>query len=240
MDNTFDKLFYNRGELLGGTDESGVIDIAGPLVAACVILPKIDIHRTDLRIFEVSDSKATPEKYRKQHAERVWQVALAIGIGEVTPNEVDYLGKREASSLSMLRAVVACQTLETKKPMVPNFLIVDGNRRIDTNITQEAIIKADVKSLTTACASIVAKVYRDDIMVKLHNRFPYYNWLSNKGAPCEDQYIGLDRFGAIPGIHRTRCWPFIHNPKSEKSAIFLERRRLWKRQTKLRLSKELI
>ena len=239
MDNTYDKLYYGRGDFIGGVDESGVIDIAGPLVAACVILPKIDIHKTDLRIFEVSDSKATPEKYRKQHAERVWQIATAIGVGEVSPNEIDYLGKRTASKLAMCRAVAACQTLETKKNITPDLLIIDGNQRIDCDIPQEVVVKADTKSLAVACSSIVAKVYRDNIMVQLHYRFPYYNWISNKGFPCEDQYMGLDKVGVIAGVHRTRCWPFIHSPKSEKSATFLERRRLWKRQTELRLTREL-
>jgi len=84
MDNTFDKLYYDQGELIAGVDESGVSDIAGPLVAACVVLPKIDPRKDDLAIFEVQDSKVVPEKHRKRLAEIVYNMAIGIGIGIVS------------------------------------------------------------------------------------------------------------------------------------------------------------
>lgn len=239
MDNTFDKMFYERGDLIGGVDESGIRDLAGPIVASCVVLPKIDLHKIDLRIFEICDSKVTPEKFRKRDAERVWQIATAIGVGEAAPHEIDYLGKTRAAQLARNRSIAACQTLETKKTVIPDFILVDGTKLLDTDIPQIGVKQGDSKSLVVACASIVAKVYRDNIMAKLHERFPYYNWISNKGNASEHHYKALDEYGIIPGVHRINCWPFSGTINSKKSVGIWEKRKLWKEQTNLRLTKEL-
>lgn len=240
MDSTHDKMFYDQGELLGGIDEAGVSDIAGPLVAACVILPKIDLHEHDLRIFEVNDSKQIPEKYRKQHAEVVWQVATAIGIGEVQPFEIDYLGKYGAMRLAMMRAIAACKRTTNKKLVKPDFLLIDGELGIPTSIPHKLIHQADTKSLCVAAASIVAKVYRDEIMIKLHDQFPYYGWDSNKGYPCEDHFSGLDTHGVQLGVHRTKCWPFVQNHRDSKDRVlFKDRRNAWRRITEDRISASL-
>lgn len=240
MDATYDKMFYGKGELLGGIDEAGVSDIAGPLVAACVVLPRIDLHKDDLRIFEVNDSKQIPEKYRKQHAEVVWQVATAIGIGEVSPAEFDYMDKHAAIRLAMLRAVAACRSTTTKKPVTPNFLLIDGKMPITSTIKQKDVVDADTKSLCVAAASIVAKVYRDEIMIQLHEKFPWYDWVNNKGYPCENQFVGIDEVGVQVGIHRLRSWPFVPHPKyPENAARWSERRYRWRRTTEKRFGKEL-
>lgn len=234
MDNTFDKMFYNEGELIAGIDESGVIDVAGPLVAACVILPKIDVQKDDLRIFEIDDSKKIPEKYRKKHAEVIWQTAIAIGIGEVHPPEIDYLGSTGATKLAMFRSIVACSTIAKGKSILPNFILVDKitNFYLPVKIRQKHIEQGDTKSLCIAAASIVAKVYRDEIMHKLHERFPYYDWASNKGYPCENHFRGLDSHGIQIGIHRTRRWPFMRNPSVKDDHIKWEKRRSqWKKVT---------
>lgn len=241
MDYTFDSMFYHEGEFIGGLDESGVSDIAGPLVAACVILPKIDIHKHDLKILEINDSKQIPEKYRKQHAEVVWNVATAIGIGEVNPIEIDYIGKYAAIRLAMLRAISACKKPGTGKHIKPDFLLIDGELAIPTPIKNKVIKKADAKSLSVAAASIIAKVYRDDLMVKLHEHYPFYDWESNKGYPCENQFKGIDSQGIQVGIHRTKFWPFIENPKlspTEKE-FWRKRRAHWRAVTEARLFTEL-
>ena len=241
MDHTYDSMFYSEGEFIGGLDETGVSDIAGPLVAACVILPKIDIHMHDLKILEINDSKQIPEKYRKQHAEVVWKVATAIGIGEVSPSEIDYIGKYAAIRLAMLRAISACKKTGTKKILVPDFLLIDGELSIPTPIKNKVIKKGDSKSLSIAAASIVAKVYRDEIMIKLHDEYPHYDWVSNKGYPCENQYKGLDTHGIVPGIHRIKFWPFQENPRlnQEEREMWKARRNQWRAVTEARLFKEL-
>lgn len=241
MDNTFDKMFYHEGELIAGIDESGVSDIAGPLVAACVILPKIDVHKDDLRIFEIDDSKKIPEKYRKKHAEVIWQTAIGIGIGEVQPSEVDYLGSISATKLAMFRSIVACTTTAKGKTIKPDFIMVDkiSNFSVPVKIRQKLIEQGDNKSLCIAAASIVAKVYRDEIMIKLHERFPYYDWISNKGYPCENHFKGIDTNGVQIGLHRIKRWPFIKNPSlAEDHTQWEKRRGLWKKITLRKMQQE--
>lgn len=241
MDNTFDSMYYEKGNLIAGLDEAGVSDIAGPLVAACVILPKIDIHKHDLRIFEVNDSKKIPEHYRKKHAEVVFQVALGIGIGEVTPIEIDYFGKWAAIRLAMLRAINACSRPGGKKKIIPDHLLIDGEMKIPTSIGQDLIQKGDTKSLSIAAASIIAKVYRDEIMINLHEQYPQYDWLNNKGYPCENHFKGIDEIGVQLGLHRMKLWPFQENPKLNKDdrEAWKIRRNNWRSITEARVFKEL-
>jgi ribonuclease HII len=240
VDNTFDKMYYPEGDLIAGIDESGVSDIAGPLVAACVILPKIDIHRDDLRIFEIDDSKQIPEKYRKGHAEVIWQTALGIGIGECLPSEIDFLGRLESIRLAMYRAISACKTPKGKD-ISPNYILVDKVDKLKLSLTipHRQIEGGDTKSLCIAAASIVAKVYRDDIMIRLHERFPWYGWISNKGYPCKNHFEGLDSHGIQLGVHRTRRWPFKRSPKLQEDRKLWDKRRLqWRMVTARTLQKE--
>lgn len=224
MDNTFDKMFYMEGDHLAGVDESGVSDIAGPLVAACVILPRIDPRVHDLRIFDVNDSKATPKKYRKSVAEVIWQTAIAVGIGEVQPAELDYFSRQQAASLARLRAVQSCKHTVKGRHIRPDFLLVDGDYPIPVDIKQAVLRQLDTKSLCCAAASIIAKVYRDEIMTKLHESYPFYDWASNKGFPCEQHFKGLDEQGVqvgvhrISGIHRLRHWTFKSSSLDPESA----------------------
>lgn len=240
MDNTFDKMFYAEGDLLAGIDESGTCDIAGPLVAACVILPRIDPRLDDLKIFEADDSKRIPEKWRESLSKVIWLQALGIGIGEVSAGEVDVLSRQDAISLAMYRAVVATKSIRTDKLIRPNFIIVDGDFPVQINIRQALIRNADEKSLCTAAASIIAKVYRDGIMKRLHGSWPYYDWINNKGFPNDTHLRGLDKHGIAPGLHRIRRWPFTgYSARSDNVIEMRQRRRLWRRMTLEQLSKEI-
>lgn len=239
MDNTFDKMFYSEGNLIAGVDESGVSDIAGPLIAACVVLPKIDLQKDDLRIFEVNDSKQVPERYRDKHAEIIWQTALAIGIGEVQPTEIAYLGRMASVRIAMFRAVSACRD-SRGRTVRPDFIMIDkiDDSILPIGIKQNLVDQGDTKSLCIAAASVVAKVYRDKIMLKLHERFPYYDWISNKGYPCENHFKGIDSHGVQIGIHRIKNWPFIKNPSLPEEKRWERRRALWKKKTVVGLYKE--
>lgn len=239
-------MFYGEGRLLGGIDESGVVDIAGPLVAACVILPRIDTRKDDLRIFEVDDSKKVPEKYRRRLAEIIWSTAIGIGIGEVSPAEVDYLSKQSAIALASLRAIESCRSVKDGREVRPNFLLIDGKVKIPVKIKQARIRDADAKSLCVASASIIAKVYRDDIMLKLHEMYPHYGWNSNKGYAAPAHLSGLDQHGVIPGVHRLRHWPFMQEPSYKREAMsetdsrfWRERRQTWHKKTMVRIAREL-
>ncbi len=237
MDNTFDKLFYSKGDLIAGVDESGVSDIAGPLVAACVVLPKIDPRKDDLSIFEIQDSKVVPEKHRKRLAEIVYQTAIGIGIGIVHPREMAYLQRHRSINLAMGRALRNCKLNEER--VTPDFIIVDGKESIKhTKIPQKTVIKGDEKCLAVASASIIAKVYRDSIMAELHTKYPEYGWISNKGYPCDEQFKGLDEKGIVFGVHRTHIWPFVPGRKKKAPEVakeFAKRRTKWKKITELRM-----
>ena len=245
MDNTFDKLFYHHGRYIAGVDETGVSDIAGPLIAACVILPQFQGRADDVRIFEVDDSKKIPERHRKRKAEVIWQTALGIGIGEVTPTEVDALGQVAATRLAILRSVLACKAPGLNKPVRPDFLMIDEAQGLHAalKIKQANIPGGDEKSLCIAAASIIAKVYRDDYMIKLHQSYPHYDWINNKGAPCKAHFEGLDSHGFQVGIHRVKRWPFIKNhrfPQNDVDArLWNIRRKNWRKITEAKLSAEI-
>jgi ribonuclease HII len=241
MDNSFDCMYYGKGRYIGGLDEVGVVDIAGPLVAACVVLPKFELQRPDVKLFEVDDSKKVPENFRKQLAEIIWQNALAIGIGEVQPAELDAIGKASAIRLAMARAVVACRTTIKNRPLRPDFLMVDAGKGViaPLAIPQKGIAEGGTKSLCIAAAGIIAKVYRDDIMIKLHQSYPYYKWNSNKGYPCEDHFLGLDKRGVIPGLHRLKDWPFKKSSRGSEAIEWQIRRRKWRAVTERELSMEI-
>jgi len=232
MDTTFDNLYYEEGKLIAGVDETGVVDMAGPLVAACVILPRIDLHKDDLRIFEVNDSKALSEKKRTYYAEIIWQTAWAIGIGVVSPTEIDYYGRHSAIKLAMVRSVEACKRTTSKKKTIPDLLLIDGNWVLPTPICCERIVDGDTKSLSIASASVIAKVYRDEEMLKLHKQYPYYDWDSNKGFPCKKHFDGIDKHGIVLGVHRINAWPLSMVSKYKDDGIdWRQRRKLWKSKT---------
>lgn len=231
MDNTFDSLYYQKGSLVAGIDEAGVSDIAGPLVSACVVLPRVSIGQDDLSIFMVDDCKKVPHCLQRRLAETVIQSALGFGIGEVTPLEMDYLTKQEALALAMFRAVAACKTTVDGRVLVPDFLMIDGEIKAPVNIKQECIIQGDEKSLSIAAASIVAKVYRNGIMDKLHENYPYYGWKNNKGFPTKAHFDGLDNHGIVVGVHRQRFWPFKPSHTREEGTVWQQRRMLWRKKT---------
>lgn len=245
MDNSFDKLFYHHGRHIAGVDETGVADIAGPLIAACVILPQFQGRADDVRIFEVDDSKKIPEKHRKKRAEIIWQTALGIGIGEVTPMEVDALGQEASIRLAALRSVMACKAPGLNKPVRPDFLMLDETQGVfvPVKIRQTNVPAGDQKSLCIAAASIIAKVYRDEYMIKLHQTYPHYDWINNKGHPCKAHFEGLDSHGFQVGIHRIKRWPFVKNRRYPMEVgeltLWNRRRKLWRKITEQKLSQEI-
>ena len=241
MDNTFDKQYYSYGELIAGVDESGIVDIAGPIVAACVIFPKWDTRPDDTSIFEIADSKDLTDKAREERLGIILNHAIAIGIGESNPVEIDCMGVACANNLAMSRAIFNCLTLADKKPIMPDFLIVDGHKPIHLKIKQVTIKQGDKKSLSVAAASIIAKQRRDAIMKELHHGIPYYDWDKNKGFPSEAHLAGLDSYGMQIGIHRTRFWPFLGRPKEDLNKThsnqkkWATRREKWKKLTEKRI-----
>ena len=172
-----------------GCDEAGRGCLAGSVFAAAVIFPP-DYHNPDL-----NDSKKLSEKKRYALREVVERDALAWAVGVVTPNEIDKINILNASILAMHRA------LDQLQPR-PEAIIVDGNRfRPYHDIPFATIVKGDGKYLSIAAASILAKTYRDDYMLKLANEYPQYDWKDNKGYPTRAHREAIRQFGITP-YHR--------------------------------------
>lgn len=174
----------HEGLLEAGCDEAGRGCLAGPVVAAAVILPP-DFHNTLL-----NDSKQLSEKQRQSLRPLIEREALAYSVAFVYEKEIDEINILKASFTAMHRAVD--QLIER-----PEFLLIDGNRFIPyAGIPHECIVKGDGKYLSIAAASILAKTYRDEYMESLHSDFPAYNWKQNKGYPTKEHRAAIRSHGA--------------------------------------------
>lgn len=187
---TIERTLWTRGMVhVAGIDEAGRGCLAGPVVAAAVILPQ------GLEIDGVNDSKKLSKAKRETLAYTIQDQALASGIGLCSPEEIDELNILWAAMEAMRRAA---QNLSPD----PDFLLIDGNRCFpDSAWPFETIIKGDSKSHTIAAASILAKTTRDAIMRDLAEEYPAYNWTKNVGYPTKDHYAALAEHGITP-YHR--------------------------------------
>jgi len=164
-------LFLQEGRLEAGCDEAGRGCLAGPVFAAAVILP------ADFENDLLYDSKKLTEKQRYALRPVIEQQALAFAVGIVDNHEIDRINILNASFLAMHRAI-------DQLSLKPEHLLIDGNRfKAYPMIAHTCIVKGDGKYLSIAAASVLAKTYRDDYMVSLHQEFPQYDWLKNKGYP---------------------------------------------------------
>ncbi|MHB1016057.1 MAG: ribonuclease HII [Desulfurivibrionaceae bacterium] len=178
---------------VAGTDEAGRGPLAGPVVAACVILPP----HCDYQQFQ--DSKTISAKARKELAERLVALEAAIGVGIVSAAEIDRLNILQASLLAMRKAV-------EKLPVEPDFLLVDGKFTVPMALPQKAYVKGDSRSASISAASIVAKVTRDAIMEQYHLEYPRYNFSRHKGYPTAEHRRIIREIGPCP-IHRQSFRP---------------------------------
>ncbi|MDO5342450.1 MAG: ribonuclease HII [Bacteroidia bacterium] len=183
------KQYYTDNLIEAGCDEAGRGCIAGPVVAAAVVLPRgVDFPDFD-------DSKKLTEKQREKLRIKVMENALAYGIGIVSAKEIDEINILNASFLAMHRAI---DQLKTR----PELLLIDGNRfNPYKGIRHQCIVGGDAKYQSIAAASILAKTTRDRIMEEYHKEFPQYNWLKNKGYPTPEHKNAVAEHGVSP-IHR--------------------------------------
>ena len=190
---TYEKECYARGmELIAGVDEVGRGPLAGPVVAAAVILPKA------CKIPGLNDSKKIPKSKHKEIYEAVLQNAIAIGIGIKDNHVIDQVNIYEATKLAMMEAI---GQLEPQ----PQHLLIDA-MKLDLPIPQTSIIKGDANSLSIAAASIVAKVTRDQMMEEFDCEYPGYDFTQNAGYGTANHLAGLDKLGVTP-IHRRSFEP---------------------------------
>ena len=189
----YEKECYARGiKLIAGVDEVGRGPLAGPVVAAAVILPKA------CKIPGLNDSKKIPKFKHKEIYEAVLQEAIAIGIGVKDNHVIDQVNIYEATKLAMMEAI---GQLEPQ----PQHLLIDA-MRLDLPIPQTSIIKGDANSLSIAAASIVAKVTRDQMMEEFDREYPGYDFAQNAGYGTAKHLAGLDKLGVTP-IHRRSFEP---------------------------------
>jgi ribonuclease HII len=178
---------------IAGLDEAGRGPLAGPVVAAAVILP------TRCRLAGVDDSKQLSEPERVRLYEVIVQRARGVAVGVATEQEIDHLNILEATRLAMCRAL-ASLTLQA------DYLLIDAVTLPALAIPSRAIIKGDTLSMSIAAASIVAKVTRDRMMVAYHRAYPQYNFRSHKGYGTEEHLLRLTRHGPC-AIHRRTFTP---------------------------------
>ena len=199
------KAYYKKDLIEAGCDEAGRGCLAGPVFAAAVILP------SDFRNEMLNDSKQLTEKKRYQLREVIEHEALAWAVGIVDNKEIDKINILNASILAMHRAL-------DQLTVRPEYIIVDGNRwkpyqeltandNVNDNdnepkvVPATTIVKGDGKYLSIAAASILAKTYRDDFMLRIHEEFPQYHWDKNKGYPAKVHREAIRQYGTTP-YHR--------------------------------------
>jgi len=180
----YEKIYYQKGfDLIAGVDEVGRGPLVGPVVAAAVILPK------DYQLEGLTDSKKLSEKKRDYFYEIIKKDALAIGVGIIDNNIIDEVNIYEATKLAMKEAV-------NNLKISPEVVLTDA-MKLDLDKEVVPIIKGDLKSITIAAASVIAKVTRDKMMYELDEKYPYYNFKNNKGYPTKDHVEAIKEHGII-------------------------------------------
>lgn len=185
----FENLYYNKGvQYIAGVDEVGRGPLAGPVVAAAVILPK------DIKIEGINDSKKITDKKRRELDKIIKEKALAYAIGEVSNKLIDEINILNATYKAMEKAL-------SKLSISPDIVLVDAVTIPNIKIKQRAIIKGDEKSVSISAASIIAKVYRDDIMIKYDKIYTEYGFSKNKGYGSQSHIETINKIG-LCDIHR--------------------------------------
>lgn len=183
------KSYHKKGVIEAGCDEAGRGCMAGPVSAAAVILPSNFSHPL------LNDSKKLTAKQRYELRPVIEEAAISWAVAMVDHEEIDKINILNASFLAMHRAI---EQLSTK----PEFLLIDGNRfKAYDSISHECIVKGDGKYYSIAAASVLAKTYRDDFMLKIHNEYPHYGWDKSKGYGTKAHREAMAQHGQSP-YHR--------------------------------------
>ena len=187
--------FKNKDLVEAGCDEAGRGCLAGPVVAAAVILPQ------SFSSSILDDSKKLTKAKRDLLKPIIEKEAIAWGVGFVSQEEIDEINILNASFLAMHRAVDQLKT-------TPEMLLIDGNRfNVYKDINHECIIKGDGKYLSIAAASVLAKTYRDEYMAGIHHDFPHYDWIKNQGYPTKKHRLAIMEHGDC--IHHRKTFTLL-------------------------------
>lgn len=191
----YEKQLYKDGiEYIGGVDEVGRGPLIGPVVSACVVLPK------KIKIKGLNDSKKLSEKKRNEYYKIIMDKALSIGIGIVDNKRIDEINIYEATKESMILAINKCN-------INIQHILIDA-MKLNLNVSSTSIIKGDQKSISIAAASVIAKVTRDEIMYKMDKKYPQYDFKNNKGYPTKKHIDAIKKYGIL-NEHRRSYKPVI-------------------------------
>ena len=208
MKNIDKKYLTSAIKYIAGTDEAGRGPLAGPVVAAAVILPK------DFYDERIDDSKKLSAHLREELFDVIRKNALSYAYTIISQNKIDEINILKASLLAMKRSV-------QKLKLQPDIILVDGNKSFVYDAKVIPIIKGDSKSLSIASASIIAKVVRDKIMMKLAKDYPQYGWDRNKGYPTKEHIEAILRYGACK-IHRKTFLRKIYERANQTELLFID------------------
>ncbi len=193
----YEKQYYSdEVKLIVGCDEAGRGPLAGPVVAAAVILPKDYVNE------DINDSKKLSDKKRRELFNEIQEHAIAYGIGIVSPEDIDRINIYQASKYAMK---IAIQNMQHKFDMIiTDYMPLDG-----FEVPVDAIAKGDAKAMCVAAASIIAKVTRDNIMIELDKEYPQYGFKRHMGYGTREHLDALDVYGPIKGVHRFSYAPVL-------------------------------
>lgn len=193
------KPFLDKTRIEAGCDEAGRGCLSGPVVAAAVILDQ------ESCIKGLNDSKKLNEKKRQELRFEIEEKALSYAVALVEPKKIDEINILNASILAMHLAI-------EKLTVIPEWLLIDGNRfHPYRQIPYNCIIKGDGKFQSIAAASILAKTYRDEIMLSLHEKFPQYGWNKNMGYPTKKHRSVIEQYGTTQ--HHRMSFKLLPDPK---------------------------
>lgn len=188
---SYEKKLWNNGiNYIAGVDEVGRGPLIGPVVTACVILPK------DFILDGLTDSKKLSEKKRELYYSYIMEHALSVSIGLMDEKVIDEVNIYEATKLAMYQAI-------KNSIVTPEHVLIDAMKLEDLQIPSTSIIKGDSKSISIAAASVIAKVTRDRMMIELDKKYPMYGFKSHKGYPTKKHVEAIEKYGLIDGYRRT-------------------------------------
>ncbi len=183
---------------VGGVDEAGRGPLAGPVVAACVVMKENSL------LTGINDSKKIREEVREALYDKILEESISFGIGLASNEEIDRYNILQATFLAMKRAIMQMKDK-------PDYLLIDGNQTLpEITTVQESVVHGDGICYSIACASILAKVYRDRIMREYNKIYPEFEFVRNKGYATDGHYEALRRWGVTP-IHRRSFLSSVHH-----------------------------
>ena len=198
-----EEIFWNQNQLAAGVDEAGRGPLAGPVVAAAVIMEPTTL------ITGLNDSKKMTDKNRRKLFEIIYKNALDVSVGFVDAEEIDEINILQAAVKAMKIALNGLR-------VVPQHILIDGNYFTDYDIPYTTIVKGDGISVSIAAASIIAKVTRDDWMIKQSLLYPRYGFDKHKGYPTDFHFQAIEKYGLCP-LHRKS---FVKNIIVKQETLF--------------------